>query len=264
MKVLYWNIREVDSDSPRNALANNYRKFRSDFVCIAEPFVDIINVPTNYWRSLGLSHVASNSRHSKLPNIWLFASNSFADIKVIDVDAQQLSIEFSANNSLRRITFASASVFYRVRRSLWEKIIQNKNSWNGPFMAVGDFNAVLGAFEKLGNPPLQISCNEFSSFIDSCGFIDISTQGYFSTWINGCGTRSHVEQRLDRCLCTQEWLDAWDAFTVTTLTRDVSDHSPLLINAAYAVPRGRIPFCFSSAWCHSDQFIPLVTEVWKS
>ncbi|GMN52732.1 hypothetical protein TIFTF001_021876 [Ficus carica] len=126
----------------------------------------------------------------------------------------EVSIEFAANNSLHRTTFAPASVFYRV----------------------------------------------LSSFIDSCGFIDISTQDYFFTWTNGRGTRSHVEQRLDRCLCTQEWLDAWDVFTVTTLTRDVSIHSPLLINAANAVPRGPISFRFSSAWCHGDQFIPLIQQ----
>lgn len=83
-----------------------------------------------------------------------------------------------------------------------EKIIRIKNSWNGPFLAVGDFNEILGAHEKLGNPPRQISCNEFNSFIDSCGFIDINAHGSFFTWTKGRGVRSHVEQRLDRCLCT--------------------------------------------------------------
>lgn len=61
--------------------------------------------------------MASNIRHNKLPNIWLFASNNFVHITVVDVDAQQISIEFSATNSLHRITFVYASVFYRVRRS---------------------------------------------------------------------------------------------------------------------------------------------------
>lgn len=59
-------------------------------------------------------------------------------------------------------------------------------------------------------------------------------------------------------------MDAWDVFTVTTLTRDVSDHNHLLINAANNVPRGPIPFRFSSAWCQNNEFLPLMTVVRKN
>lgn len=62
-------------------------KYWLDFVCIAEPWVSIDKIPLNFWRSLGLTHIASNIRDNKIPNIWLFASNSLDQLTVIDADA---------------------------------------------------------------------------------------------------------------------------------------------------------------------------------
>lgn len=33
---------------------------------------------------------------------------------------------------------------------------------------IGDFNAVLGAHKKTGNPPFAISCEEFKQFMQIC------------------------------------------------------------------------------------------------
>ncbi|GMN58410.1 hypothetical protein TIFTF001_027509 [Ficus carica] len=38
--------------------------------------------------------------------------------------------------------------YYTVRRQLWDKVINLKGNWQGPYLTMGDFNAILGAHER--------------------------------------------------------------------------------------------------------------------
>lgn len=58
---------------------------------------------------------------------------------------------------------------------------------------MGDFNAVLGAHEKLGGPlPGKVSCDDFKQASDDCGLIHLPTDGAKYTWSNGRGVRKYV------------------------------------------------------------------------
>lgn len=50
-----------------------------------------------------------------------------------------------------------------------------------------DFNACLGAHEKIGRPPLPISCCEFTIAIDDCDLSTLDTIGALYTWIGRDG-----------------------------------------------------------------------------
>ena len=70
------------------------------------------------------------------------------------------------------------------------------------FMALGDFNCVLGAHEKRGgNPPSVSSCVDFQRMMSDCNLIDIPTRGLSYTWTD---RRTYVW--LDRYLGNMEWL----------------------------------------------------------
>lgn len=115
-------------------------------------------ISNNFWHSIVLKHITSNVRQNKSPNLWLFARETSNDISIVCVDLQQMiTVEFSMLNARHRITFVYASVFYQVRRQLWNSILSIYANWNDPYLVIRDFNAVLGAHEKTGNPPLSIS-----------------------------------------------------------------------------------------------------------
>lgn len=131
---------------------------------------------------MGRVLITCNKRLNNLPNIWLFASAKIHNVDVVDVDSQQITIDCSDSNLRHRITFVYAGVFYTVRHQLWDKVINLKGNWQGPYLTMGDFNAILGAHERSRDIPLNISCMEFKNFIDSCRFSDIDARGSFYTW----------------------------------------------------------------------------------
>lgn len=130
---------------------------------------------------MGRVLITCNKRLTNLPNIWLFASANIHNVDVVDVDSQQITIDCSDSSLRHRITFVHAGVFYTVHRQLWDKVINLKGNWQGPYLTMGDFNAILGAHERSRNIPLNISCMEFKNFIDSCRFSDIDARGSFYT-----------------------------------------------------------------------------------
>lgn len=94
----------------------------------------------NYWRSLNLSLVAVNCKD--MPTIWLFMDLE-ADgwgVKVIGKTDQQITIEFSFQNKLCRISFVYVGSTYIKRRDLWADLIWVKHN-NRPWMALGDFRS---------------------------------------------------------------------------------------------------------------------------
>lgn len=98
-----------------------------------------------------------------------------------------------------------------------------------PWDYMADFNAILGAHEKLGAcPALLEPCQDFSSLFDENELIHLDTQGARYTWCNGRATRDSINIRLGRMICNDIWLSSWKKLSYCTLTRNYLDHHPLL------------------------------------
>lgn len=216
-----------------------------------------------FWLSLNLTLVAVNDRGSSLPNIWVLCNNSL-DPTVICNSTQPVSIKIGIDNVTCCLSFVYASTNPYTRRQLWQNL--SALSLNGgPWMVIGDFNAVIGAHEKKGGcPPLQLACREFKQMSDSCNLIHLNTTGSPFTWSNGWRSRGHIELRLDRSLCNSEWLDNWSHTNCLTLPRLVSDHNPLLNIANKAVLAGPRPFRFHSMWLQHGSFQEVVFSCWNN
>ena len=99
---------------------------------------------------------------------------------------------------------------------------------------------------------------------DACDFVHLDTAGARFTWTNGCGTRVHVELRLDRSLCNTSWFEAWPYSSCIALPRVVSDHTPLIFSASKLSPSGPKPFRFQSMWLNHPIFRDTVATCWSS
>lgn len=124
----------------------------------------------------------------------------------------------------------------------------------GPWCYIGDFNSVLGAHEKRGGRlPTQASYDVFKAWSDSCNLTHIMTRGAAYTWSKNRSLNGHIEMRLDRAMCIDDWLNFWDNVACCTLTRSHSDHYPLLLVLKKGVVTFLFSFKFQGMWCyHSD------------
>lgn len=140
-KMNVWNIRGIGNPRSQLEFSNFCRIYQPDFFCLSEPMVAFSSIPSYFWLSLNLTLVAVNDRGSSLPNIWVLCNNSL-DPTVICNSTQQVSIKIGIDNVTCCLSFVYASTNPYTRRQLWQNL--SALSLNGgPWMVIGDFNAVL-------------------------------------------------------------------------------------------------------------------------
>jgi hypothetical protein len=95
----------------------------------------------------------------------------------------------------------------------------------------GDFNSVLHESERRGTPLGGGSMSgsdirQFSDFVDRMGLFDSPLLVKYFTWSQPNGG---AMSRLDRFLLSDGWGDLWGVPTQWALSRDVSDHCPVVL-----------------------------------
>lgn len=68
------------------------------------------------------------------------------------------------------------SVFYETRHQLWHSLFSFVSSLEDSWSLIGDFNALLGAHEKIGHLSLPICCREFQCFAEDFSLILIDAK----------------------------------------------------------------------------------------
>ena len=84
--------------------------------------------------------------HTLLWALW----GSEVSANVVFVSDQCIALEISSHQSLVYVAAVYASTFYLKRRQLWADLTNLQGCFQGPWLFIGDFNAVLGAHEKRG------------------------------------------------------------------------------------------------------------------
>ena len=96
-----------------------------------------------------------------------------------------------------------------------------------PWLILGDFNAVLGAHERMGGrSPNPTSCSNFANMIAMINLQEIESKGASFTWARD----GYMECKLDRALYNIGWLEFWVITNYCTLPRRTSDHNPIVVS----------------------------------
>ena len=71
-------------------------------------------------------------------------------------------------------------------------------------------------------------------------------------------------EKLDRVLMSTEWGHKFPLSLVFTLNRDISDHTPLLLNTNFSSSgNAQQGFKFELVWLLWDGFVDMVKEIWS-
>jgi len=133
----------------------------------------------------------------------------------------------------------------------------------GPWIFLGDFNAILGAHEKRGRRlPPSLSCNDFMSWTNANLLLHLNTNGVQFTWNNGRLDSDSVFQRLDRAICNEAWTDFWGITSCMTLVRSQSNHHLLLLHSDFSLIRKTTSFKFFKTWTTHEECRPLILNIW--
>jgi hypothetical protein len=90
--------------------------------------------------------------------------------------------------------------------------------------------------------------------------MEIPLSGRRYTWSNN--QENPTFELLDRVLISPTWEEKFPLVTVTTLSRDSSDHTPLLITTGKH-PLKSPAFRFENCWFEREGLDELVSQVWR-
>lgn len=144
------------------------------------------------------------------------------------------------------------------RNIMYENLKNLLQSINKPIVLMGDFNEVLHSWERNGDPQNTSSMRYFRDWTQEMQLIDIPLQGLRFTWARG---NSH--SKLDRSLCTDEWLLNFPDIHLQGLKKCFSDHNPILLSLENSENWGPKPFRSYDCWLSNPEFKEVVAREWN-
>lgn len=92
----------------------------------------------------------------------------------------------------------------------------------------GDFNETLLHEEKEGGDPVwESQLQMFRNAMDDCGLQDLDFEGDMFTWSNRQGWENQINERLDRFVSNEAFLQSFPNVSVVHLNWAQSDHRPI-------------------------------------
>ncbi|KAJ9169058.1 hypothetical protein P3X46_020526 [Hevea brasiliensis] len=115
---------------------------------------------------------------------------------------------------------------------------------------MGDFNTFLDAREKRGgNNHFLSSVNHCRSFINDMRLLNLGFIGPKFTWNNKRGGNNNIQERINRALCSHDWLKWYPNSMLLRLDDGGSDHRLILLNTSNDFPKPKAQFYFDVRWC---------------
>ncbi|XP_043697189.1 uncharacterized protein LOC122647969 [Telopea speciosissima] len=118
----------------------------------------------------------------------------------------------------------------RNRKELWEDVGAIASAIINPWAVLGDFNVIRSNNEKIGGDPVWIEAmDDFNSFIDGAGLLDLKWKGEALTWNNRQVGDARICCKLDRVLVNLAWMDVFRSSDAIFYPPGLSDHSPMVV-----------------------------------
>ncbi|KAK9670069.1 hypothetical protein RND81_13G174700 [Saponaria officinalis] len=220
---LSWNCRGLGSPRAVNALKGIINVENPHFVFLSE---------TKLKNKERLEHCMGEGKRMRGGLIFLWSEH--VNLNPRSYSKNHIDMIMTANDKNWRVT--------GIRQS------------NDPWFCFGDFNAILSATEKQGgNNKSQREIDAFRDVVEFCGFREITYIGHPFTWSNGRGGDENVQERLDRAMATDEWIDMYSSSSIHHLPKRKSDHLPIPVKISKAIDgntqhKRRRSFRFKKMW----------------
>jgi len=132
-----------------------------------------------------------------------------------------------------------------------------------PYLIGGDFN-IMRRLEDKSSGVFDFKWpNLFNAVIESLDLKEIVMSGRQYTWA-GLGDNP-IFEKLDRVLASTDWEDKFPLSTVEPRDRDISDHTPLVLNTGASTHQtDQRHFKFERGWLIRDGFYDMVAKIWQS
>ncbi|XP_019256828.1 PREDICTED: uncharacterized protein LOC109235244 [Nicotiana attenuata] len=203
----------------------------------------------------------SNAKTGNKGRIWIMW-----DPRIYIFDPKEMDEQFihgQVRVKSRPVNFGFTAVYglhtIKDRKPLWDKLRQINSIQQGPWLVMGDFNAVLHITDRQHGSEVQdMEMKDFKEYMMDTGMNELPSVGRDYTWTN-----NHTYSRIDKGLVNTEWMMIMPSMKIQVLKPLISDHSPLKLMITQGHTKKCRPFRFLNCIADHPQFIQLVQSAWK-
>lgn len=100
------------------------------------------------------------------------------------------------------------------KASFWVSVMNIGRSICGPWMVIEDHNELVWHYEKEGGSPWNPSrIRHLRDFVDNNDLLDLGFSGPKFTWARNEDGVTILQERLDRFLVNEAWIDLWPDYS---------------------------------------------------
>lgn len=113
------------------------------------------------------------------------------------------------------ISFLCSFIYGRpynsLKKQFWDNLIHVGHSYSGPWLLIGDFNAIMSSNSKQGGKLYDSSSkpSNFKLLFQTHGLSDLNFERPTFTWSNSRHGLANVQERLDRGIKNNLWLQLY-------------------------------------------------------
>ena len=150
------------------------------------------------------------------------------------------------------------------KMNFWRMIENMVLSFSGPWVITGDLNCIKRIGEKRGDRSISSSSvNCLKDFMSNTGAIDLGFTRPSFTWSNRHERLANIKERLDQCLCNQEWQLLFPKVEVKHLCNSNSNHNPILLDTHFESETLNQPFRFEAMWMKKEGSKVMIDNAWQ-
>ncbi|GMI73525.1 hypothetical protein HRI_001021800 [Hibiscus trionum] len=261
--IITWNIRGLGRAEKIRAVRSLFVRKKPKLLFIQETKVKDFSL--SMFRRLGINQnfekifVPSNGSSGGIFSVWeadfLKVSQVFTFTRFIVV----LGIVKGYQHNCGFLNVYGLAV-EADREGFFADLLAFINSHEAIWCIGGDFNAYLGAEEKIGFSANSHTINLFRSFIQDAALVDLPMNGGTFTWSNNRDPPTFI--RLDRFLVDRQLLTFFPNTQQILLSKSISDHNPVCLENVKAPAHAR-PFKLFNYMMGEDGFKSLVENAFS-
>ncbi|XP_060961854.1 uncharacterized protein LOC133032051 [Cannabis sativa] len=266
MSLLCWNARGLRNPGALTALRTIVRKFSPSLVFLSETklyggWAEGVRRHVNFPNSF---HVDCVGKSGGLLLMW----NDDWEVSVKSYSVGHIdALVQCPGRSLWRFTGFYGNPKASCRSESWRLLCRLKDIFTLPWVCGGDFNEILSINEKKGGADRSLSAmSDFQQALDKCSLVDMGFEGQCFTWLNKRHGGAHVQERLDRYFCNQEWHDLYPSVRVLNGDLLHSDHRLVVASLENVIRHQRNDrkrcFRFETHWLKDDECHDIVQRTW--
>jgi hypothetical protein len=158
-----------------------------------------------------------------------------------------------------------ASYEWRFRKGFWQDLNRVGNRFGGPWMLIGDFNAIISLAEKKGGRIFGSSSHSlFGNFVHDNGLVDLGYSRNPFTWNNKHQGRYNIKEHLDRGLSNHLLVLLFPNSHLSHLPASESDYNPLLLSTSSNFPKLPKNFKFEAFWTRDISSHAIIADAWNT